>query len=104
MKKFFSKFLKDTRGVVMMEYIILGCFAVAITVVSVLALGNVYCNGLATMGWATLGNTVDAVEQNQGADVDLNNNITKSMEYAFELSNTTADNAGANVHTFVMYR
>ena len=55
-----KKFLKDTRGVVMMEYIILGCFAVAVTVVAVLALGNVYNNGILSMGWATLGQAKNA--------------------------------------------
>ena len=55
-----KKFLKDTRGVVMMEYIILGCFAVAVTVVAVLALGNVYNNGILSMGWATLGQAQNA--------------------------------------------
>lgn len=50
-----KKFLKDTRGVVMMEYIILGLFAVAITVVGVNALGKAYNNGLLAMSAATLG-------------------------------------------------
>ena len=57
-----KKFLKDTRGVVMMEYVLLGCFAVAITAVTVLALGKVYNNGLATMAYAAAGETTAASE------------------------------------------
>ncbi len=87
MKKFFSKFLKDTRGVVMMEYIILGCFAVAITVVSVLALGKVYNNGLATMSWATLGCTKNAVEQNKFAEKTFTeSDIGLASTYAGDLA------------------
>lgn len=55
-----KKFLKDTRGVVMMEYIILGLFAVAITVVGVNALGKAYNNGLLAMSAATLGSAQGA--------------------------------------------
>ena len=87
MKKFFSKFLKDTRGVVMMEYIVLGCFAVAITVVAVLALGKVYNNGLATMGLATLGATAQAVEQNNGAGQQFEEiDLVSASKYADELA------------------
>lgn len=102
MKKFFSKFLKDTRGVVMMEYIILGCFAVAITVVAVLALGKVYNNGLATMGWATLGCTQAAVEQNLNAEGFFGNDLNLATTYAKNLSQ--ADSAvQANVVEFPVY-
>ena len=63
-----KKFLKDTRGVVMMEYIILGLFAVAITVVGVNALGKAYNNGLLAMSAATLGSA-------QGANAVLNSAV-----------------------------
>lgn len=63
-----KKFLKDTRGVVMMEYIILGLFAVAITVVGVNALGKAYNNGLLAMSAATLGSA-------QGANAILDSAI-----------------------------
>ena len=87
MKKFFSKFLKDTRGVVMMEYIVLGCFAVAITVVAVLALGKVYNNGLATMAYATLGATEAAVAQNTYAETQLSNtDVIAASKYAGDLA------------------
>ena len=63
-----KKFLKDTRGVVMMEYIILGLFAVAITVVGVNALGKAYNNGLLAMSAATLGSA-------QGANTILDSSV-----------------------------
>ena len=81
-----KKFLKDTRGVVMMEYIILGCFAVAVTVATVMALGNVYNNGLATMGWATLGCTQAAVDQQAVAEPALAENIGFAEQYASDLA------------------
>lgn len=81
-----KKFLKDTRGVVMMEYIILGCFAVAITVVAVLALGKVYNNGLATMGWATLGCTVAATDQQNDAEGELSDDLGLASTYAGDLA------------------
>ncbi len=54
MKKI-SRFMKDTRGVVMMEYIILGLFAVAVTLVAVATLGKTYNKGLLAMSYATAG-------------------------------------------------
>lgn len=50
--------MKDTRGVVMMEYIVLGLFCVAITVVAVATLGQAYSNGLIINAYATLGENV----------------------------------------------
>jgi Flp pilus assembly pilin Flp len=102
MKKFFSKFLKDTRGVVMMEYIILGCFAVAITVAAVLALGKVYNNGLATMGWATLGATKTAVKQNTAAANFLYNDMGFASKYAADLAQNS-DAMQENTVTFDVY-
>ena len=103
MKKFFSKFLKDTRGVVMMEYIVLGCFAVAITVVAVLALGKVYNNGLATMGYATLGATKAAVDQNQYAETMFaQTDVVAASTYAKDLAQGAVA-AQANNITFDVY-
>ena len=102
MKKFFSKFLKDTRGVVMMEYIVLGCFAVAITVVAVLALGKVYNNGLATMGMATLGATTKAVEQNNWAGQQFSErDLNSASTYGEELAQGTSPQA--NLVNFNVY-
>ena len=104
MKKFFSKFLKDTRGVVMMEYIVLGCFAVAITVVAVLALGKVYNNGLATMGYATLGATEAAVEQNNYAETQLSTvDVVAASEYAKDLAQGAPATQASNI-TFKVYK
>lgn len=102
MKKFFSKFLKDTRGVVMMEYIILGCFAVALTVVAVLALGRVYMNGLYTMGWATLGATEAAVAANNAAEIDLNASAVEAGTYAYDLANAQTKSPAAPI-SFQIY-
>ena len=88
MKKFFSKFLKDTRGVVMMEYIILGCFAVAVTLVAVLALGKAYNNGLATMAWATYGSSKLAVEVQKQGETQLAADLASASNYGKELTQT----------------
>ena len=78
-----KKFLKDTRGVVMMEYIILGCFAVAITAVTVLALGKVYNNGLATMAYATAGETTAASKTIAASKTTVASELdTQALEYA----------------------
>ena len=77
-----KKFLKDTRGVVMMEYIILGLFAVAITVASVHALGKVYNNGLLAMSAATLGATTDTENAVQSAAMVLTNDASIVYSYA----------------------
>ena len=97
-----KKFLKDTRGVVMMEYIILGCFAVAITLVAVLALGKVYINGLTTMGYATLGASKAAVAVNQQAATDFSLDVSAAGMYAGDLAQNTEDvgiNAEFTVYT-----
>ena len=102
MKAFFSKLMKDTRGVVMMEYIVLGCFAVAITVVAVLALGKVYNNGLVTMGYATLGATSAAVAQNQAAEAQLADlDTVDAGTYAGDLAQGTAQE---NLVDFTIYQ
>ena len=103
MKAFFSKLMKDTRGVVMMEYIVLGCFAVAITVVAVLALGKVYNNGLVTMGYATLGATSAAVEANQFAETQLDSDVGSASTYAKELAQGTTP-VTANSVDFDVYQ
>lgn len=103
MKKFFSKFLKDTRGVVMMEYIVLGCFAVAITVVAVLALGKVYNNGLATMGYATLGATNNAVHQNSQAESLMMDDLVAASTYTGDLAQGT-QKYQENIVSFKVYK
>ena len=95
-----KKFLKDTRGVVMMEYIILGCFAVAITLVAVLALGKVYNNGLATMGFATLGASSAAVEANTTAATNFVADLGEASAYAGELAQ---GGQASSVVTFDVY-
>ena len=102
MKKFFSKFLKDTRGVVMMEYIVLGCFAVAITLVSVLALGKVYNNGLATMSFATLGASSAAVAQNAQAGEFFGIDLNKAQAYGDNLAQGQ-ETAQSNIINYNVY-
>ena len=94
MKKFFSKLMKDTRGVVMMEYIILGLFAVAVTVAGVHVLGQAYNNGLLAMAQATLGGTNEAVDTVAEGFAAIASNQTKAEAYAEALINA-ADNATA---------
>ena len=89
-----KKFLKDTRGVVMMEYIILGCFAVAVTVVAVLALGNVYNNGILSMGWATLGQAQNAQIVQIATEDFLTGAASESDAYV-EAMGTDATNGSA---------
>lgn len=99
-----KKFLKDTRGVVMMEYIILGCFAVAITLVAVLALGKAYNNGLATMGWATLGASVNAVAQNANAGGEFSADVLKADAYAGALAQGDNATDGAEIQNDISYQ
>ena len=87
MKKFFSKLMKDTRGVVMMEYIILGLFAVAVTVAGVHVLGQAYNNGLLAMAQATLGGTNEAVETVVNGFESMYDQQVKSEKYAEALIN-----------------
>lgn len=99
-----KKFLKDTRGVVMMEYIILGCFAVAVTVVAVLALGNVYNNGILSMGWATLGQAQNAQIVQLATEDFLDNAATESGAYVEAMgtdaiNGTVYANASATIPT-----
>lgn len=102
MKKFFSKFLKDTRGVVMMEYIILGCFAVAITLVAVLALGKTYNNGLATMAWATYGASQRAIDVQGAGEVMLKNDLEiEASKYTEALAQGIVP--AANIVDFPVY-
>lgn len=82
-----KKFLKDTRGVVMMEYIILGLFAVAVTVVAVHVLGKTYNNGLLAMARATLGNTAGTVQTIAEAAGQIDAGAQSVQSYAVELIN-----------------
>lgn len=86
MKNLFARFLKDTRGVVMMEYIVLGLFAVSITVASVLALGTVYCEGLSVMGLATVGDTQAAANQLADAKANCRTAFGEGVTYAKEFA------------------
>lgn len=101
MKKFFSKFLKDTRGVVMMEYIILGCFCAGLTILGVMALGKVYNNGFVTMGLLTLGETATAVSVNDQAESSLlvKDTVVIGDTYAAALAKTKAS-ADASIVDF----
>lgn len=80
-----KKFLKDTRGVVMMEYIILGLFAVAVTVVAVHALGKTYNNGLLAMARATLGNTVGTIATVADGAAQVTADAAVVQDYASQL-------------------
>ncbi len=72
--------MKDTRGVVMMEYIVLGLFCVAITVAAVATLGQAYSNGLIANAYATLGENVTAEITTARGNVSAN--ATYSDTYA----------------------
>ena len=85
MKKFFSKLMKDTRGVVMMEYIILGLFAVAVTVAGVHVLGQAYNNGLLAMAQATLGGTSAAVDTVTEGYAAIASSQAQAATYASDL-------------------
>lgn len=99
-----KKFLKDTRGVVMMEYIILGLFAVAITVAAVHALGKVYNNGLLAMSYATLGATNGTVNVVEGAANKLaQEDMLEITEYGSTLTSVSNTAAGSNILTWTVY-
>jgi Flp pilus assembly pilin Flp len=98
MKKFFSKLMKDTRGVVMMEYIVLGLFAVAVTVVAVQALGKTYNNGLLVMAEATVGETANAAAMLDDAKGYLMDDSAAAENYA-----TAMTNQGTSVASAVDY-
>lgn len=56
MKKMISRFLKDTRGVIFMEYVVLGLFAAAVCVAAVCLFGKATSNGFQIMANATVAN------------------------------------------------
>ena len=84
-----KKFLKDTRGVVMMEYVLLGCFAVAVTAVAVLALGKAYGNGLTVMANATVGNTAIAGSIAANSKVIVADDLIDAVAYATNVEDTS---------------
>lgn len=96
-----KKFLKDTRGVVMMEYIILGLFAVAVTIAAVHILGKTYSNGLTAMAYATLGNTNGVVDTITNAAGEIEASMVDGQKYGEDL--TTAGMATGNVYTWKVY-
>ena len=99
-----KKFLKDTRGVVMMEYIILGLFAVAITVAAVHALGKVYNNGLLAMSYATLGATNGTVNVVEGAVAKLaEEDYDAITAYGNALTSASNTAAGNDILTWTVY-
>lgn len=103
MKKFFSKLMKDTRGVVMMEYIILGLFAVAVTVAAVHVLGQAYNNGLLAMAKATLGGTNQAVKTVENGFGVMYAQQVKAEQYAEALINAADATADASPYDYVVY-
>ena len=102
MKKFFSKLMKDTRGVVMMEYIVLGLFAVAVTVAAVHVLGQAYNNGLLAMAKATLGDTEGTVATVDSAAATIVSQQVKAAEYATDLIDAAAS-APVKVYDYAVY-
>ena len=97
-----KKFLKDTRGVVMMEYIILGLFAVAVTIASVHVLGKTYNNGLLAMARATLGNTNAVVDTIAHAAAVIDKDVPVVQKYGVDLTTAGAD-AGVTVYEWEVY-
>lgn len=102
MKKFFSKLMKDTRGVVMMEYIVLGLFAVAVTVAAVHVLGQTYNNGLLAMAKATIGDTEGTVATVDAAAATIVSQQVKAAEYATDLIGAAAS-APVKVYDYAVY-
>ena len=86
-----KKFLKDTRGVVMLEYIILGLFAVAVTIAAVHVLGQAYSNGLVTVAKATVGNTDTVVASIDYSAIQIMTGMTQASKYGEDV--TTAGEA-----------
>ena len=102
MKKFFSKLMKDTRGVVMMEYIVLGLFAVAVTVAAVHVLGQAYNNGLLAMAKATIGDTEGTVATVDAAADQIVSSQVLAQKYADELIFASAS-APVKVYDYPVY-
>ena len=96
-----KKFLKDTRGVVMMEYIILGLFAVAITIAAVHTLGKTYNNALFTMAKAILGDTNAVVGTLEAAAGEITASMTDVQVYGEDV--TTAAAADASIVNWEVY-
>ena len=103
MKKFFSKLMKDTRGVVMMEYIVLGLFAVAVTVAAVHVLGQAYNNGLLAMAKATLGGTNQTVDTVAAGFQAIYDQQVKAELYATDLINAVDTSANASPYDYNVY-
>lgn len=104
MKKFFSKLMKDTRGVVMMEYIVLGLFAVAVTVAAVHVLGQTYNNGLLAMSKATIGDTQGTVAVIQLASQSIYDRQQEADDYATDLINAAQTaSKGLDIYDYEVY-
>ena len=86
-----KKFLKDTRGVVMLEYIILGLFAVAVTIAAVHVLGQAYSNGLITIAKATVGNTDTVVASIDYSANQIMDGVTQADEYGADVTTAGQD-------------
>lgn len=97
-----KKFLKDTRGVVMLEYIILGLFAVAVTIAAVHVLGQAYSNGLAAMAKATVGNTDTVVVTIQNSAAQIMDAMAEADEYGTDVV-TAGDAATGVVYDWKVY-
>ncbi len=90
MKKIFARFIKDTRGVVMMEYIVLGLFAVSVTVATVMVLGQQYNKGLAAMGYAVVGETSATAELVTEAKKSISLEVAADYASSFKDTGTSS--------------
>ena len=96
MKKLFARFMKDTRGVVMLEYIILGLFAVAITLVGIGTLGKAYNNGLLAMAYATTGSATVTANTVATSYEKITADAAEIVAYAQTLADDGANDLGAS--------
>lgn len=103
MKKLFARFMKDTRGVVMLEYIILGLFAVAITLVGVATLGKAYNNGLIGMAYATTGSATQVANTAAYNYQSITADVAEIDDYAVTLADGGAVDADASIAKYDVY-
>ena len=71
MGRLFKRLAGERTGGVLMEYVVLGLLVVAAVAVAVIAFGGEIRNGLATMGFITLGETEQARTHIQESRSDL---------------------------------
>ncbi len=100
MKNLFKRLRKQTAGVILLEYVMLGLLVAVVSMYAVTAFGTTISNDFITLAIASTGDGASVIASNEATRAAIANEHAGANDWIDDITTDTYIEAGASVYEF----